>query len=289
MTDAYRTAAFLCPSCPEAPLREFGTRLVCDACDGILLTVEEFAAQAGSAEVQVVDEGAAALPCPRCLRPMRGCELIVGRRRVDHPLVRCERDGIWFGNGALMEVFEAIGTGSLRGASGAPSHRGYSRLFGGVVAGDGMARRPTTLDHRPRKLPPMEHSAPVPPSALRDRDLRCPDPACKRLPLRYEVSRWCCDDCDGLFVENGALEALVTEMSGQPWQLPPVSGAPGGRRCPACASALAVEPLEGETVDRCAEHGVWFDRAELEGALQHAVGVEPAPGGGSWLRRLFWR
>jgi len=49
-----------------------------------------------------------------------------------------------------------------------------------------------------------------------------------------------------------------------------------------------VEPLEGETVDRCAEHGVWFDPAELEGALQHAAGVEPATERRSWLWRLFF-
>ena len=37
MTDRYRSGSqLLCPAC-EAALREFRDRLVCDACDGIML------------------------------------------------------------------------------------------------------------------------------------------------------------------------------------------------------------------------------------------------------------
>ena len=283
MTDAYRSAGYLCPSCPgDAPLREYGSRLVCDACDGILLAVEDFASQVPGGEVTVVDDGGATRPCPRCLRPMRGCVLVVGGRHLDHPLVRCQRDGIWFGDGSLMAVYEEIGSGSM--AEGGRDDAGFGPMYGGPIGPIGR-----TLARRPRRLPPREHSAPVPPSALRDRRLPCPNRGCEGRVLRFEVSRWTCDECEGLFVESAALEVLAGEMIGQPWQLPPLSGVPGERRCPACAESLVVCELEGETVDRCAEHGVWFDPAELESALQHAAGVEISPKVGSWLRRLFWR
>ncbi len=271
----------MCPSCPDTPLREYGRRLVCDRCNGILLSVEELAGQIAG-ELRVLDDGGAARACPRCGRPMRGCRLVVGARDVEQALLRCEHDGIWFGGGSLVEVLEAIGSGGRRQSTRGDG--GFGRMYGGRTP-------PRTLAWRPKRPPPLARSAPVPPSELRELDLRCPDPACKRLPLRFEVSRWCCDDCDGLFVENAALEALVGEMAGGPWQLPPASGVPGSRRCPACEAPLSIEQIEGVTVDRCAAHGVWFDPAELEAALQHAAGIEPSPGPpaglGSWLRRLF--
>jgi Zn-finger nucleic acid-binding protein len=307
MSDAYRTAAFLCPSCPDAPLREYGTRLVCDACDGILLTVEEFASQVPTGEVEVVDErsesrgwgprglsprggaqprgivdGGATRACPRCLRPMRGCCLVVGGRHLDHALVRCERDGIWFGDGSLTAVYEAIGTGSMAQPGAGRGDGGFGPIYGGPTGQRSLVRRP-------KRPPPRVHSAPVPPSALQGRRLACPDPACGGRALRFEVSRWSCGGCEGVFVENEALEALVGEMAGRPWQLPPPEGSPGRRRCPACAAALGVEQIEGVTVDRCAEHGVWFDPTELEAALQHAAGVDAAAELGSWLQRMFSR
>jgi len=283
VSDVYRTAGHRCPSCPgDVPLREYGDRLVCDTCDGILLSVEDFASQVPTGEVRVVDDGGATRECPRCQRPMRGCVLVVGGRHLDHPLVRCARDGIWFGDGSLMAVYEAIGSGSMKQPGAGRGDGGFGHMYGGST------RAPLLQRHR--KLPPREHTAPVPPSALRDRRLACADPGCEAGALRFEVSRWVCGDCDGLFVENAALEALVGEMAGQPWALPPIEGAPGRRRCPACAEPLTVQDIEGVTVDRCAAHGVWFDPTELEAALQHAASVEPSAveGLGSWLRRLFW-
>jgi hypothetical protein len=280
VTDAYRTAGFVCPSCPDTPLREFGTRLVCDSCEGILLAVDDFASQVHSGEVRVVDDGGATRPCPRCLQPMRGCVLVVGDRHLDTPLVRCERDGIWFGDGSLQEVYEEIGSGGMSGEGG--DDAGLGALYGGPEGRRAFVRFP-------RKLASREHSPPVPPSELGDRYLACPTRGCGGSALRFEVSRWVCHGCEGLFVENAALEALIGEMGSRPWELPPAAGAPGERRCPACAATLTVEQLEGVTVDRCAEHGVWFDKAELEAALQHAVGVDGSSEQVSWWRRLVSR
>jgi Transcription factor zinc-finger len=276
----YRTAAFVCPSCGEG-LREFGTRLVCDRCDGILLSLEDFESQANAGEVRVVDDGGATRPCPRCERPMRGCVLVVRGRHLDQPLLRCERHGIWFGEGALAEVYEDIGTG---GAGGPAQGDGGFGAFYGAGATPGLR----TIRRTPRRALPRAPSAPVPPSALRALRLPCPNPGCRGRTLELDVSRWICIECKGLFVENAALEALALEMKSEPWQLPPLEGAPGTRLCPACAQPLTVTELEGETVDRCAVHGVWFDPTELEAALQHVAGAPARQGPPSWWRRLLF-
>jgi Zn-finger nucleic acid-binding protein len=282
MTDAYRTAGYVCPTCPEsAPLREFGTRLVCDACDGIQLSLEDFARQVPHVEVRVIDDGRAALPCPRCGLQMRGCFLAAGKRQLEQPLVRCERDGIWFGDGALQVMYEEIGSGGNVGGRGGAGRGdgGFGHLYGGAAG-----RRP--LPRASRK--PAEHAA-APPSALQGHRLTCPNRDCHGRTLFLESGRWRCDRCEGAFIEDAVLAAFVAEMVSEPWTVPPPAGQPGERRCPACASALTVEQLEGATVDRCAEHGVWFDPTELEAALQHAAGVDPqAPHAASvsWWRRL---
>ena len=52
---------------------------------------------------------------------------------------------------------------------------------------------------------------------------------------------------------------------------------------------MAVTGLSTEipvTVDRCAEHGTWFDPAELEEALEH-VALTKDHGFRHWLRHLF--
>lgn len=284
MTDPSWSAALRCPSCEGAPLREVGDRLVCDRCEGILLSLEDFASQVPGGDVSVVDDGGATRRCPRCFVPMRGCIVVVGGRHLAQPLLRCARDGIWFGDGALAAAFEAVGTGM---SAGGRDDGGFAHLYGGG--------REHPLPRRLPRLPPRVPGSPVPPSALGDRGLACPSPSCGGRALRYEVSRWLCDGCGGAFVEGAALEALAAEMTNGPWELPPPAGAPGGRRCPACALPLTVEELEGVTVDRCAAHGVWFDPEELPAALQHAAGIaarsddriDAAAGLGSWLRRLI--
>ncbi|MBX3160524.1 MAG: zf-TFIIB domain-containing protein [Deltaproteobacteria bacterium] len=104
-----------------------------------------------------------------------------------------------------------------------------------------------------------------------------------------------------MFVENAALEAMVTEMARQPWRLPaPQARAHGGhegdpyrdrlndgevRGCPACQGAMVDEQIATVVIDRCATHGLWFDQGELATALANAV--EPPKGLGAWLKRVF--
>jgi hypothetical protein len=65
---------------------------------------------------------------------------------------------------------------------------------------------------------------------------------------------------------------------------PPAFGAPRAwiettRACPECGEVLVHVGLAGVPVERCLAHGVWFDRAELELAVDTAAtgGSRDAP------------
>lgn len=107
-----------------------------------------------------------------------------------------------------------------------------------------------------------------------------------RSPLDLTINLWPCKHCDGVFVETAAFEAMVIEMTHAPYALPPISGAVGPRECPACERPMAVEAIGPAIVDRCAQHGIWFDESELAQALQSTM----PPEGGliAWLKRLFF-
>ena len=82
MTEIYRTAAYRCPVCPSAGLREFHERWVCDECQGMLLTIEDFRRACGDftgsdAEVVLVERRPDPRTCPRCEQPFEGCRLDV--------------------------------------------------------------------------------------------------------------------------------------------------------------------------------------------------------------------
>jgi Zn-finger nucleic acid-binding protein len=115
--------------------------------------------------------------------------------------------------------------------------------------------------------------------------LACPE--CKQ-PLALVGRLWPCERCAGVFVENAPFEAMVAEIAGEPWVLPAPGAQLGSRACPACAMPMRVESFQGAEIDRCAQHGIWFDDAELAEVLAKA-GTDEAPAGvGGWLRRLFF-
>lgn len=52
------------------------------------------------------------------------------------------------------------------------------------------------------------------------------------------------------------------------------------RRCPECGFAMHPVIIDAVAIERCAEHGCWFDRGELERIA--ALASEPA-----WVRALI--
>ncbi|HSD90351.1 MAG TPA: zf-TFIIB domain-containing protein [Kofleriaceae bacterium] len=312
MSDAYRSGAVLCPVCPNAALRVFNERLVCDECQGMLLDPDDFAASIreidGSEDALVAtDTGSAGKLCPHCKQMMTTCKLKLGSFELKGPFLRCSSHGIWVPRAAMTATFAKAsrrsgfkGLGSTSsiaaGLSGAPNnvaanvanmpsgHSGMSGAMAGIASafgGGAPASSGLAISHWAHHKP-RAHTLFV--SAHKGQTLGCP--ACF-VELAYQGDRWACSSCSGLFVENEALVAMVQEMALTAWEMPALSGKEGSRPCPICKTAMIVELLEAVTIDRCADHGVWFDNHELEQTLHHASA--PASGLGPWLKRLFSR
>lgn len=96
-----------------------------------------------------------------------------------------------------------------------------------------------------------------------------------------------CADCGGVFASRGAFfrlrnveepdVALFTEWLSALGPHPE----PGARaRCPVCAEPMdrmvALEKVEGISLDTCFHHGVWFDGGELEAARAHETLIPSA-------------
>jgi hypothetical protein len=300
MGDAYRTSGRACPSCGNSALREFHDRLVCDECNGMLLTTDDLARSiheldGRSGTVSFSDEGLTKKSCPRCQGEMTSAEMFVGPLRIYGRPLHCERDGVWISQGALAGAFAVAsranhsgvtgraygGAGNLSGVPGA-SGGGVSAIdsvrsaFGSGPASSGLA-----ISHWGESRP-RAHTLFV--SAYKDRTLGCP--SCKDTKLTFEGDLWACGTCNGCFVEDAALSAMVSEMSRQPWQPHSAKGGVGERVCPVCEKPMIVEVLEAVTIDRCEGHGVYFDPDELQTALAHAADPQHVT---SWVQRLFHR
>jgi Zn-finger nucleic acid-binding protein len=101
-------------------------------------------------------------------------------------------------------------------------------------------------------------------SAFAGHTLLCP--VCK-IGMGLQGHRYVCEQCKGVFVENAALVEMMSAMRDEPWGLPPAEGPPGARPCPVCAAVMSSERVDAIELDRCASHGVWFDRDELAESL----------------------
>lgn len=84
---------------------------------------------------------------------------------------------------------------------------------------------------------------------------RCTDPLERAAPFDR------CSRCDGLWVNEGLLDRVLTEESPSRrwlwWRDPTLT-------CPRCKEGMQTT-LVGEClhIDRCVEHGLWFDAGEL--------------------------
>jgi len=84
-----------------------------------------------------------------------------------------------------------------------------------------------------------------------------------------------CEQCQGLWLEEPMLTEMVLKM------LPPqphsrlllaVLQRAGERLpCPTCGDPMHATEIHGVELDRCAKHGIWFDKPELEVALQRVA------------------
>ena len=291
MTTPYLSPGLTCPHCPGVSLREFQRRYVCDECQGILIPFDDLtsALEDTAGKVQQLtyrDERATETPCPICLRVMTACQLSIGSddrtHKLRHELLRCNRDGLWFPQDALVDAFAKTARRTA-GENYQSTGAGQTGLDGLPVVRYGAATAGLRISHwheRSRRRTPTL----TPVNAYADRRLACP--VCADAPLAFQGDRWICASCLGAFLQEAALVGLVSEMTEAPWEMPAASGAPGPRGCPVCAQPMTVE-VSDVTVDRCVGHGVWFDAGELGTALEHAGGLH-RHGVGIWIKRLFF-
>jgi ribosomal protein S27AE len=296
--DAFRSSAYACPVCANAPLRAVHDRLVCDECGGMLLAAGAFAdsvreIDGSTDELELADTGRSNAKCPHCTEPMATTGLKLGALKLAGSFLRCAAHGLWVPREAMTAAYARASRRVSRGTGGGASsaaaianmpsaHSGMSGAMASIAGAFGSGAPASLAISRSHQYRPLAHTLYV--SAYKGKDLACP--ACS-VALAYRGDRWACTTCHGVFVENEALVALVTEMVNAPWELPAQAGAPGERACPVCNDKLVIEQLEGATIDRCALHGVFFDDHELQQALIH-IGTPPR-GLGAWLKRLFGR
>lgn len=117
---------------------------------------------------------------------------------------------------------------------------------------------------------------PVSDDPYRDGDLACP--ACRDARVRPYRGRHVCDRCDGIQLALSDLGDAILDLTGVDPALAFVDEQPGTRRCPLCKLPMTTcqvrVTLEDEviktkpTLDRCTDHGIWFDTDELAAILE---------------------
>lgn len=124
--DAYRDHLHPCPRCQQG-LRVFNERLVCDSCEGLMLTADDL----GNAIVeltgltpqfQIRDEAPGKRACPRCAVPMTTAKLSIeleGSKptKPGPELDRCAAHGLWFDESELAEVLAPVAGKGFGGGS----------------------------------------------------------------------------------------------------------------------------------------------------------------------------
>lgn len=117
---------------------------------------------------------------------------------------------------------------------------------------------------------------------MRDHFATCPRCASGLDP---RGSRFVCGPCDGVLVPEAEVQELLGQVRSRMDQSPigalpfaPYTGSEPALTCPRCPARMDKHVLHGLTVDRCGEHGLWFDGTELAGVIAAAArlgAVEP--------------
>ena len=106
-------------------------------------------------------------------------------------------------------------------------------------------------------------------------DLTCPVCATP-LELAGRTSR--CPSCEGAWVAEDALVAILEQRASTLVKLPWQARQDAARPCAACKAAMQTVNLGSVALDRCADHGVWFDADELTALLKQAKRFKTNPG-----------
>lgn len=90
-----------------------------------------------------------------------------------------------------------------------------------------------------------------------------------------------CPQCTGAWIHEDALVGMMQErtsapMESLPWQPRELDQE---RACAVCQKPMQAVSLGTVALDRCADHGVWFDPEELASVMKQAkqLKTEPKP------------
>jgi len=128
--EPYRDDHRACPRC-NAALREFRERLVCDACEGMMIAEADLCGaivELTSLQPTLVyrDGAPGKRACPQCSVAMTTARLTIeleGEKRshAAPELDRCATHGLWFDESELAAVLEKVAGKGLGGGSAKPS------------------------------------------------------------------------------------------------------------------------------------------------------------------------
>ena len=102
-------------------------------------------------------------------------------------------------------------------------------------------------------------------------------PVCKS-PLQRAGYTERCESCNGAWIHEDALVGMMQERTSAmvflPWQ---PRDRDQDRPCAVCAKSMQCVSLGSVALDRCPEHGVWFDAEELASLMKQAKHFKAEP------------
>lgn len=130
--DAYRDQHHNCPRCNHE-LRVFGERLVCDGCEGLMLTEDDLrnaiVELTGLAPTFTLrDEAPGKRACPRCTTAMTTAKLTIALEgekpmKAGPELDRCATHGLWFDENELADVLAPVAGKGPGGGMASPNSK----------------------------------------------------------------------------------------------------------------------------------------------------------------------
>ncbi len=86
-----------------------------------------------------------------------------------------------------------------------------------------------------------------------------------------------CRRCEGVWIAEASLEQHVGTLPAPGTISCEISKTRAGLRCAVCSESMQPLDLMQEPVDRCKQHGIWFDKHELRAVVERVKARPAAP------------